>query len=770
MRFSMQRTEIGLWIIVLVFSFAAGLAVDFFGSNLHNMSLTSLSIQQKMHDRQHPNRLINEKSPYLLQHAFNPVDWYPWGEEAIEKARRENKPIFLSVGYSTCYWCHVMEREVFENDEIAKLMNENLVCIKVDREERPDIDRVYMNALQAMTGSGGWPMSMFLTPDLKPFFGGTYIPPRSSYGRPGFPDLVNQITMLWKTDRNKLLESGDKITEYLKSSITSHGRTEVPASILDSAYRVFEKSFDRLHGGFGSAPKFPRPIALEFLLRYYHRTGNDSALSMVLGTLRQMANGGVYDQIGGGFHRYSVDAEWRVPHFEKMLYDQAQLAILYIEAYQITNDEFYKTTSRDILRYVMQNMTDTLGGFYSAEDAESAPDPARPDEKEEGTFYLWTKSELVHILGNQTAEIFCYRYGINDSGNAPHDPMNVFAGKNILFCAHPIEETDKQFDRSTGTIGDILREAREKLATVRLQRPRPHLDDKIITAWNGLMISAFAKAYQVFKDPEYLGTAERAARFTMTHLYDGQILYRRYRDNDRRFEGTLQDYSFLITGLLDLYESSFHTAWLEHAIELTEIQNRLFWDMNNGGFFDNSGNDATILLKTKENYDGAEPSGNSIATLNLLRLGQLTDNSRWKEMAQQTVNAFGGSLIHYSESMPGLLIVMEWLSSVPNEIIIVGNRNDSATNILLNVVYDTFLPNKVLILADGSEQQKSVLTSLPFLNGMMMSGSKATAYVCQNYACQLPTTDPTVLGELLSGEKQRKDQHKTREFKPQNGQ
>ena len=752
-RCSIRSGGIVLWSFALVLSFLAGLANGLYISNRPIKSQSPSWLPGNMHDRQHPNRLIGEKSPYLLQHAYNPVDWYPWGEDAFDKARREDKPIFLSIGYSTCYWCHVMEREVFENQDIARLMNENLVCIKVDREERPDIDRVYMTALQGMTGSGGWPMSMFLTTDLKPFFGATYIPPVSSYGRPGFGDLIGQITRIWKNERAKLLASADSVTAYLNKSVQPTRPSAVNETISDSAIIVFEKSYDPLHGGFGSAPKFPRPIGLEFLLRYYYRTQSKSALTMVLETLRHMAEGGVYDQLGGGFHRYSVDAEWRVPHFEKMLYDQAQLSILYTEAYQITHDGFYKDIADEILGYVISSMTDIDGGFYSAEDAESSPDPAKRDKKEEGALYLWTKDELDQALGKPDADLFCFTYGVNENGNVPHDPMNVFSGKNILYRQHTPEETAKQFNISKAETDSILRAARTKLLHIRSQRPMPHLDDKIITAWNGLMISAFAKAYQVFNDPRYLGAAEKAADFALAHLYDGQTLFRRYRDNDRRFEGTLQDYAFLVTGLLDLYEASFRSDLLEKAIDLTETQIQLFQDTTNGGFFDITGNDPTILLRTKENYDGAEPSGYSVAVMNLLRLGHITDNNRWKDLARRTIDAFSGSLSDYPESMPGLLMAIEWLSSPPSEIIITGSPENKNTKELLNEVYDRFLPDKILILNNTSNTNALVLNYLPFLKEMSLVDGKAAAYVCQNFACQRPITDPPLLGQLLSDKK-----------------
>jgi uncharacterized protein YyaL (SSP411 family) len=717
----------------------------------YNQQTASTFVQQKMSEGKKPNRLIHEKSPYLLQHAFNPVDWYPWGNEAFAKARSENKPIFLSIGYSTCYWCHVMEREVFEDTAIARLMNEKLVCIKVDREERPDIDRVYMTAVQALTGSGGWPMSVFLTGDLKPFFGGTYIPPRTQYGRPGFPDLVNRISDLWKHDHAKITESSEQIAEYLKTDTTSSASVPINEAVLDTAFNQFQSHYDPTYGGFGPGPKFPRPATFNFLLRYYARTKQQSALQMTLTTLRKMAEGGMYDQIGDGFHRYSVDEQWRVPHFEKMLYDQAQLAVSYLEAYQITHDEFYADVTKGILNYVISNLRDTNGGFYSAEDAESALDATKPDGKEEGACYVWTKSEILQHLGKNDGEFFSYYYGIEDSGNALHDPQHVFMGKNILYVAHTIEEAVTKFTLKREDAHHIISEGRKKLFALREQKPKPHLDDKIITAWNGLAISAFAKAYQVLDEKRYLECAEQAAEFMMTKLFGvkTQSLYRRYRDGESRFEGTLQDYAFLSQGLLDLYEASFQIRWLDDAIMLTKRQNELFRDTDHGGFFDITGNDPSILMKTKEEYDGAEPTGNSIAALNLFRLAQITDNKEWRSVAEKTVAAFGAKLQRMPEAAPQMLAAADWNLSTPKEIVIAGKFEASDTKMMLQEIHAHFLPYKIVIFADGGDGQKRLASFLPFIEGMRMIDGKATAYICENYACQLPTSDLSAIAKLL---------------------
>ncbi|MBI5022503.1 MAG: thioredoxin domain-containing protein [Ignavibacteriales bacterium] len=720
-----------------------------------------------------PNRLINEKSPYLLQHAHNPVDWYPWGEEAFEKARQENKPIFLSIGYSTCYWCHVMEREVFENETIAQIMNEKMVNIKVDREERPDVDRVYMSALVATTGQGGWPMSVFLTHDLKPFYAATYIRPTEHHGKPGFSDLVKRISELWLNDRNKIVTTSDQITAHLIENSKKENGILIDESIIGKAYQQFLQNYDPQYCGFGNAPKFPRPSAFNFLLRYFKRTGNGSSLKIVLNTLRAMARGGMYDQLGGGFHRYSVDEQWRVPHFEKMLYDQAQLAISYLETYQITRDDTLLETAKGILDYVLIKLHHRDGGFYSAEDAESITDLTKPKEKEEGAFYVWAKSGIESIIGTDNAEIFNYYFGVEDNGNALQDHLNVFYGQNILYVSHNIDETAQKFGKSPDELNRLLLAAKHKLYLEREKRPHPHLDDKIITAWNGLMISAFAKAYQILEYDLYLETAETAARFIMNNLYDPttQTLYRRYRDGDARFDGGLQDYAFMAQGLIDLYETTFNFQWLEYAISLTAKQIELFWDKESGGFFDTTGNDPSILLRAKEDYDGAEPTGNSIAALNLLKLSQITNGrvhladglptmsdyesdstqnikSDWRGMAEKTIQSFGARLIQMPDGLPQVLVALNWDITTPKEIIIVGNRNAEDTKIMLREIRKHFLPNNIILLVDDDSKSKLV-AYLPFIENMTMIDGKATAYICQNYRCQLPTNDIKKVAELL---------------------
>src|SRR6266566_5311915 len=528
---------------------------------------------------EHTNRLAGEKSPYLLQHAHNPVDWYPWGEEAFAKARRENKPIFLSIGYSTCHWCHVMEHESFESEEVAAIMNREFVNIKVDREERPDVDRVYMTFVQATTGGGGWPMSVWLTPDLKPFVGGTYFPPEDRYGQPAFKTVLERVATAWKENHDKIVEQGGKIVAALRESqSTATAEGKIDAAILDAAYQQIDRSYDPKEGGFGNAPKFPRPVTLNFLTRFYardpKRESGKHALEMTLFTLRKMAAGGMHDHIGGGFHRYSVDRYWHVPHFEKMLYDQAQLAVAYQDAFQITRDKQYESVARDILDYVTRDMTSKESGFFSAEDADSpvvAPTPrdlsavasAKADDRghvetKEGAFYIWTKKEIDEALGD-AAEIFDFHYGVQPHGNAPEgsDPQDEFRGKNILIERHTNRETAEHFKKTEEQIAKLLAQNREKLFAIRSKRPRPHLDDKIIAAWNGLMISAFARAARVLDEPRYLEIATRAAKFLGTNLYEekSKLLYRNYRGSRSNIEGFADDYAFVIQGLLDLYEA-----------------------------------------------------------------------------------------------------------------------------------------------------------------------------------------------------------------------
>jgi len=717
--------------------------------------------EPKPADSEHTNRLGQEKSPYLLQHAHNPVDWYPWGEEAFAKARRENKPIFLSIGYSTCHWCHVMAHESFENDEVAAIMNREFVNIKVDREERPDVDRVYMTFVQATTGGGGWPMSVWLTPDLKPFVGGTYFPPEDRYGQPAFKSVLERIAMAWKDNHDKIVEQGAKIVDALRESQSAtSAKGKIDAAILDAAYRQLGRGYDPKEGGFGNAPKFPRPVTLNFLTRFYARDPKSEsgrqALEMILFTLRKMAAGGMHDHVGGGFHRYSVDRYWHVPHFEKMLYDQAQLAVAYLDAFQLTSDRQYESVGRDVLDYVARDMTSKEGGFFSAEDADSpvaaGVDRGHPETKE-GAFYIWTKKEIDDALGD-AAETFDFHYGVQPHGNAPEgsDPQDEFRSQNILIERHTIAETAKHFQKTQKEIEKLLAQSREKLFSIRARRPRPHLDDKIIAAWNGLMISAYARGAQVLDEPRYLEIATRAAKFLRTNLYEekSKLLYRNYRGGRSDIEGFADDYAFIIQGLLDLYEASFDVEWLKFAVELQETQDRWFFDEKNGGYFSTSGKDESVFLRMKDDNDGAEPAASSVAPLNLLRLAQFRDNKQMSEHARKTIDAFATTLSHFPSAMPQMLVTLDSASSKPRQIVIAGKKEAPETKALLREVNRHFLPKTVVFLADGAEGQKYLGEQNEAIRAMSPIDGKPAAYVCENFTCKAPVTAPNELALLLS--------------------
>jgi uncharacterized protein len=734
---------------------------------------------------EHTNRLAQEKSPYLLQHAHNPVDWYPWGEEAFAKARRENKPIFLSIGYSTCHWCHVMAHESFESEEVATIMNREFVSIKVDREERPDVDRVYMTFVQATTGSGGWPMSVWLTPNLQPFVGGTYFPPEDRYGQPGFKKVLERIAAAWKQDHEKIVDQSSKIISALRESQTAQPAAagKIDIKILETAYEQFAQSYDAQEGGFSNAPKFPRPVTLNFLSRFYARDPSSAsgkrALEMNIFTLRKMAAGGMHDHLGGGFHRYSVDRYWHVPHFEKMLYDQAQLAVAYLDAFQITRDPQFESVTRDILDYVARDMTSKEGGFFSAEDADSPVPvaavydrrtsesekrasiessdahraPLQKPETAEGAFYIWTKKEIDSALGD-AAEMFDFHYGVQPHGNAPEgsDPQDEFLGKNILIERNPIAGTAKHFKKSEDEVRQSLARSREKLLSIRAKRPRPHLDDKIIASWNGLMISAYARAAQVLGEPRYLEIATRATKFLRANLYDqsGKVLFRNYREGRSHIEGFADDYAFVIQGLIDLYEASFDVEWLKFAIELQETQDRLFFDEKNGGYFSTSGKDSSVPLRMKDDNDSAEPAANSVAALNLLRLAQFRDDKQLEDRAKKTIDAFGATLSHFAGAMPQMLVALNSSLSKPRQIVVAGKRDAPDTKALLVEVHRRFLPNKILLLIDGSDGKRYLGEKLEAIRAMSMVDGKPAAYVCENFTCKAPVTDAKQLAELLS--------------------
>ena len=689
-----------------------------------------------MQNHTHTNRLAHEKSPYLLQHAHNPVDWYPWGEEAFSKSRAEDKPIFLSIGYSTCHWCHVMERESFENEAIAAVLNREFVAVKVDREERPDVDRIYMAFVQSTTGGGGWPMSVFLTPTLEPFFGGTYYPPDSRYGRPGFPQLLEYLAKKWQSERSAITAAGNQTVGQLKD-MAAQGDGAPQAVDLERSYAYFQRIFDSKLGGFGHAPKFPRPVVHNFLLRYFAATGNREAVEMVGFTLAEMAKGGMNDQVGGGFHRYSVDERWFVPHFEKMLYDQAQLALSAIETFQITGDLNYAATARSIFEYVARDLTHPEGGFYSAEDADSVIDD-EPDaaHKGEGAFYIWKASELRELLGAE-AEGFCRTYGVRADGNVDEDPHHEFGGKNILYLARA---------------GVMTAAARETLLKARSLRTRPHLDDKVLTSWNGLMISAFAKGARVLGDPHLLQAASRAALFVLRHLYqpdEGRLL-RRFRDGESAIPGFLDDYAFFIQGLLDLFEASHETYYFAVAVQLASSMIEQFEDQERGGFYSTTGDDLSLVIRMKDDYDGAEPSGNSYAVQVLLKLGHLTGRETFRTAAERALQASSGKLAEQGPALPQMLAAWITAQTAPRQIVLVGASRDAAMEAMLKSIAQHFLPFTTTIAIHSDEARAALAAWMPGLESMVAVDGKTTAYVCEDFACQLPVTEVEELAKRLN--------------------
>ena len=699
-----------------------------------------------------PNHLINEKSPYLLQHAYNPVDWYPWEDEAFARAKKEDKPIFLSIGYSTCHWCHVMAHESFENTEIAALLNKYFICIKVDREEQPDVDQMYMAATMAMNGSGGWPMSVFLLPDGRPFYAATYIPAKSMYGRPGFPEIIEAVHKAWQGRRDELQQAAARLIHSLKEQHQVSG-SGITSDIDDRAFSELSAEYDAVHGGFGGAPKFPRPVLFNFLLGYYHKTGNKHALAMTTATLTAMAAGGMYDQLGGGFHRYSVDGQWRIPHFEKMLYDQAQLLNSYLDVVQITGEAEYAAVVRSIAGYVLRDMQDPDGGFYSAEDADS-DDPYSPGSHGEGAFYLWTEKDIVTTLGAKAANIFNFCYGVEFDGNALQDPQHEFTGRNILYRAKSDEEAAAHFSMNVTEITASLEKSRSILFAKRADRVRPHRDDKIITAWNGLMIGALARAGAILNEPKMIDAAGRAAMFIRTTLYDpaSKLLKRRYRDGEAAHTGQLDDYTFLVAGLLDLYQLRQDPQLLTWAMELTTQSIKLFWDEKQGGFFD-SMVDARVPVRMKADYDGAEPAANSIAAMNLIRLGRMTANSDWLARAQKTVDTFSDRINHVPRAVPQMLCAVMLLREKPEQVVITGRKTDADTQLMLAEVWRHFNPNRVVLLADGGDNQNMLAKMLPFMQTVTRKDGRATAYVCRDFTCRLPVNTVKDLAAQLENRK-----------------
>jgi uncharacterized protein YyaL (SSP411 family) len=707
-----------------------------------------------------PNRLAREQSPYLLQHANNPVDWYPWGQDAFDAAKEQAKPIFLSIGYATCHWCHVMERESFESEGVARVLNEHFISIKVDREERPDVDRVYMTFVQATTGSGGWPMSVWLTPELQPFYGGTYYPPASQYGRPGFVDVLQEISRAWRDDRIQVVKSASEIVDRLTALARGQDeRRQVGEEALQRTLEQFQQAFDVKRGGFGDAPKFPRPSELLFLLREHKRTGNDVPLAMVAQTLRAMALGGMRDHIGGGFHRYSVDGSWRVPHFEKMLYDQAQLVLAYLETAQATGDPFFAQIAEDTLQYVRRDMTDEKGGFYSAEDADSVPPEHHLDphaHKMEGAFYVWTADEIRTQLGAD-AEIFERRYGILPNGNAPFDPQQEFVNKNILYTASSITDSSIRIGKARGEMAETLLRARQILFDARELRPRPELDDKILTAWNGLMIAAFARASRVLggaalgqdnpDDPTTfdLLNAVAAAGFIRYNMWDPatRTLLRRYRAGDAAIEAYAEDYAYLIFGVLEVFQTTGDVQWLAWARELQARQDELFWDEESHAWFSTTGGDPSVLLRMKEDYDGAEPAPSSVAALNGLTLARLTGERAYEERAAAAIAAFGGRLESMGRALPLMAAALSTSLADAEQIVIVGHVNSDDTRTMWLAANKQYRPFAVITLVDPLEQT-DLAAQMPWVANMKMIDDKATAYICRGFVCDAPSTDPGV--------------------------
>ncbi|EFK08668.1 conserved hypothetical protein [delta proteobacterium NaphS2] len=683
------------------------------------------------------NALIHEKSPYLLQHAENPVDWYPWGKGAFLKAKNEDKPVFLSVGYATCHWCHVMAHESFEDPETARILNDHYVSIKVDREERPDLDKIYMSVCQALTGRGGWPLSVFLTPERIPFFAGTYFPKIGHQGLIGFPELLLKLGKLWKEDRERLLTAGDEITEHLRNSeLGGSVEKSLDMEVLNKAGVQLSRSFDPRWGGFGGAPKFPSPHQLTFLLRRHVRSKNARDLEMVEKTLQSMRRGGLFDHIGYGFHRYSVDEKWFAPHFEKMLYDQALLAMAYTEAYQVTGKSFYARVAREIFTYVLRDMTSPEGGFYSAEDADS--------EGVEGLFYLWTPKEVQEILGTESADLFCDYFDIRERGNFEE-------GRSIPHMREPLSTFAEGRNMGVKRLVSLLRQGREKLFSARQKRIHPLKDDKILTSWNGLMITALFKGYRALGDAAYVTAAQNSLQFILNTLRkeDG-CLIRRYREGETAHAGYLDDYAFLVWALIEGYESTFNPNHLKTAMVLTHTMLDLFWDSENGGFFFTGRENETLIARSRDAQDGAIPSGNSVAALTLLQLGRLTGDTSFEEKANALMQAFSGQMDAYPSAHTQMLQALDFVIGPTQEVVIAGTRHDRNTDVMLKVIQQNFLPRQVALLVSSNEERERVAGLAPYVKEMVPVEGKATAYICRRHACQAPVTDPEAMEKALN--------------------
>jgi hypothetical protein len=709
----------------------------------------------------HTNRLAREKSPYLLQHAHNPVDWFAWSEGAFAKARAENKPIFLSIGYSTCHWCHVMERESFESEEVARFLNEHFVSIKVDREERPDVDKIYMTFVQATTGSGGWPLNVFLTPDLKPFFGGTYFPPDARYGRPSFVQMLQQIASVWQKRHGEVTNSAGDIHARLEAASASMTASNLllTADALRNAGGLFKRMYDPRYGGFGDAPKFPQPSQPAFLLRCARRFHDDEATRMVLHTCERMAAGGIHDQLGGGFARYAVDAQWLVPHFEKMLYDNAQLAQLYLDAYLVSDEAkresrnpkaetHFADVARDILDYVLRDMTHPEGGFYSAEDADS--------EGHEGKFYCWTSAELEKLLSPDEFKVAVRHFGVTEKGNfVDHSSPNPLPNQNVLSIAEPLTRPSATLSSSDGERDgvrgitnsyshehDLLASAKKKMFETRSKRVRPHLDDKVLASWNGLMFGAMARASAVLGDENYRAAAEKNVAFIRAKLWDdkAKTLYHRWRDGERDNVQLLEGYAFLLDGVIQLYEATLEPRHLDFAIALAESMIAKFYDVDNGGFWQSAGEAKDLILRVKDDYDGAEPSGNSVATLALLKLAAITDREDLRKPAEATLRLFAHRLQNFPQAVPYMLHAVDFWLEEPRRVVIAGDPHDRSARKLLHAAHSVYQPNKVVLGNTGAVEPFA--RTLPAKDG-------AVVYLCTGKACQPPTNDAAALKNSL---------------------
>jgi hypothetical protein len=690
------------------------------------------------------NQLRFEKSPYLRQHADNPVDWYPWSEEAFEKARREDKPIFLSIGYSTCHWCHVMAHESFEDPAVARLMNRTFVSIKVDREERPDVDSLYMAVCQMMTGTGGWPLTIFMTPASKPFFAGTYIPKERRFGQIGMLELIPRIEEAWKGQRSELLDSADRIADALRQEPGEQGRGELDASVLEAAFEQFSGRFDGVHGGFGAAPKFPIPHNLLFLLRFWKRTGDARALAMAEETLQAMRNGSIFDQIGFGFHRYATDARWRVPHFEKMLYDQALLAQAYTEAYQATGKVEYRRTVDEIMTYVLRDMTSPEGGFYSAEDADS--------EREEGKFYVWTEEEIRLALPKSDVELAVKAYGIEKGGNFTAEIASQMTGANIPYLPKSLAEVAREFGMQEKGFRACLEEIRKRLFAAREKRVRPQRDDKILTDWNGLMIAALAKAGGALGERRYVAAAEQGVDFILRHLLPPQGRLRHsYRDGEAALTASVDDYAFLIWGLIELCQATSKPHYLRTALDLNRELIQHFWDEQAGGFFFTPDDGEKLLVRKKELYDGALPSGNSVALWNLLRLAQLTGDADLETQASLLERAFSGSVTASPTAFAQFLVAADFAHGTAWVVVIAGDPRADDTQAMLQALQKRYLPTTVILLRPTDIAAPEIVWLAAFTEGLRSVNGKATAYVCRNRTCLLPTTDIRRALDLLAG-------------------